>query len=195
MKGCRPLTDAEVAATMKALGCRRSKNRDRALFVLGHRSGFRISELCSLTVGDVFQNGRVVDRVYVARSRMKGKREGRQVPLHPDARRALAAWVRELAARGRGAPDTHLFLSRQGRNRPINRRTAWKFLTEACRLAGVTGKLGTHCMRKTFAKRIHAALGNDLLKTQKALGHRRIDSTVSYLDADGGEIEDAILKS
>jgi integrase len=39
--------------------------RDRALFVTGVKSGFRISELLSLTVGDVYQHGRIAERVTV----------------------------------------------------------------------------------------------------------------------------------
>jgi site-specific recombinase XerD len=60
---------------------------------------------------------------------------------------------------------------------------------------GLTGKLGTHSMRKTFARRIHAKLGRDLMKTQKALGHARVTSTVSYLSFAEEEIDEAILKS
>ncbi len=50
-------------------------------------------------------------------------------------------------------------------------------------------------MRKTFARRVHEKLGKDLVKTQKAMGHRSINSTVSYLSFNEEEIDDAILKS
>ena len=36
-------------------------------------------------------------------------------------------------------------------------------------------------MRKTFANRIYDKLEGDLPKTQRALGHKNINSTVSYL--------------
>jgi integrase len=64
--------------------------RNKALFILGVRSGFRISEILSLTVGDVLQHGKVMDHVTVARKHMKKKTEGRGVPLHPEARAALS---------------------------------------------------------------------------------------------------------
>jgi hypothetical protein len=54
--------------------------RNKALFILGVRSGFRISEMLSLTVGDVFQHGKVVDHVTVARKHMKKKTEGGACP-------------------------------------------------------------------------------------------------------------------
>jgi integrase len=95
MKGCRPLTDTEVALVQASFGGKYAA-RDRALFVLGVKSGFRISELLSLQVGDIYQHGRVVDRVTVQRRHMKQKREGRTVLLHPDAKAALATWLMTL---------------------------------------------------------------------------------------------------
>jgi integrase len=40
--------------------------------------------------------------------------------------------------------------------------------------------LGTYCLRKTFANAVYEANHHDLPKTQKALGHRNINSTVAY---------------
>jgi hypothetical protein len=63
----------------------------RPLFLLGVKSGFRISELLALQVGDVWRGQRVVERVTVRRRHMKRQLEGRTVLLHPEARAALAA--------------------------------------------------------------------------------------------------------
>jgi integrase len=52
MKGCRPLTDEEVVLVQQSFGGIYAA-RDKALFLLGVKSGFRISELLSLQVGDV----------------------------------------------------------------------------------------------------------------------------------------------
>lgn len=193
MKGSRPLTDNEVRAVCEALGVGPYAKRNQALFLLGIRSGFRISEILSLTLGDVYQGGRMTDRVAVARRHMKKKLEGRTVMLHTEAQAALEAWIVELLKVGPSDPQTFVFRSREGGNVAINRRSAWRVLVAAYAKCGLSGKLGTHTMRKTFAKRIHAKLGKDLIKTQKALGHRNVNSTVSYLSFDEGEIDDAIL--
>ena len=60
MKGCRALTADEVARVSQAFRGT-SAECDRALFILGIKTGFRISELCQLRVGDVWQHGRFVD--------------------------------------------------------------------------------------------------------------------------------------
>jgi len=192
MKGCRPLTDEEVALVGKSFGGRYAA-RDRALFLLGVKSGFRISELLSLPVGDVCQAGRLGDRVTVRRRHMKQRREGRTVLLHPEARTALAAWLQQLAAAGSLLPSVYVFQSRKGLNRPISRIHAWRILQEVYAANELTGTLGTHSLRKTFATRIYDRLGHDLVKTQRALGHRNINSTVHYLSFREEDIDAAIL--
>lgn len=192
MKGCRPLTDEEVALVAKSFGGTYAV-RDRALFLLGVKSGFRISELLSLRVGEVCQAGRLVDRVTVRRQHMKQRREGRTVLLHPEAKAALAAWLGHLSAAGSLLPTVYVFQSRKGLNRPISRIHAWRILQEAYVANELTGKLGTHSMRKTFANRLYDRLGHDLVKTQRALGHRNINSTVHYLSFREEDIDAAIL--
>jgi integrase len=186
MKGCRPLTDNEVAQVASSFGGKYAA-RDKALFLLGLKSGFRISELLSLQVGDVYQHGQLVDRVTVRRANMKRKTEGRTVLLHPEAKAAIAAWLLEAELQ----PTDHLFQSRQGG--AMTRQQAWSILQEAYKTNGLTGQLGTHSMRKTFANRVYDALGHDLVKTQRALGHKNINSTVSYLSFAEADIDAAVL--
>ena len=140
MRGCRPLSNVEVDRVLAALAGPTAA-RDRALFVLGLKAGFRISELLSLRVGDIVQSGRIAVRVSVRRRHVKGRAEGRTVLLHPAAQAALAAWVLELGQRGGVAPGTWLFQSRKGSNRAISRGQAWRILRRAFAAAGVAGTL------------------------------------------------------
>lgn len=52
-----------------------------------------------------------------------------------------------------------------------------------------------HSMRKTFANKLYAALQRGLVKTQRPLGHRSINSPVHYLSLREEEIDAAILVS
>lgn len=192
MKGCRPLTDAEVDLVARSFAGEYA-DRDRALFLLGVKSGFRISEILSLALGDIVQAGRIVERVTVQRRNMKKKVEGRTVLLHPEARDALTAWIIRLREAGYMTADAYVFQSRKGGNRPIGRVQAYKILREAYEANEMGGKLGTHSMRKTFANRVYDRLGRDLVKTQRALGHRNINSTVQYLSFREEDIDAAIL--
>jgi integrase len=192
MKGCRPLTEEEVTLVAQSFGGTYAA-RDRALFLLGVKSGFRISELLSLTVGDVYQHGRLVDRVTVRRTHMKKKTEGRTVLLHPGAKAALQRWLEVRQSDGALLPTLALFQSRKGVNRPMSRVQAYRILQEAYHTNELSGKLGTHAMRKTFANRVYDQLNHDLMRTAKALGHKNVNSTVSYLSFREEEIDAAIL--
>ena len=202
MRGCRALTEVEIKDVLESFAGEYA-NRDRALFTLGVLSGFRVSELLSLKVGDVTTPaGQVAEWVSVARRAMKKKTEGRSVPLNPKARAALREWVEELRDGGHLSPDTPLFLSRKGGNRPLTRQAVHHVLKGVYVANGITGKTGTHSMRKTFAKSVYAAAVklarsgqavDPLTFCQKALGHRSVNSTISYLAVGEDLVAETIL--
>lgn len=154
--------------------------RDKALFQLGISTGFRISELLSITVKDCLQFGIIRDRLTVTRRHMKGNISGRSVALNEKAKQALT----DLNI-GSYDLNSRLF--------PFTRQHAHRILKEAFQAAQVPGQVSTHSMRKTFAKKVYERLDKDLVKTQKALGHVSINSTVSYLSFDQSDIDTAIL--
>lgn len=190
MKGARPLTDEEIGLIINSFKGRFAA-RDRALFTLGVKTGLRVSEILSLRISDIFQHGRIVERVYVQRKNMKGKIQGRTVLLHPEVKEAVKTWID--ANGGSLDSEAYLFKSRKGTNQPITRKQAWRILDTLFSRIGLSGKFGTHTMRKSFAKKMYELLDHDLIKTQKSLGHVSIQSTVSYLSFDQGEIDNAIL--
>jgi integrase len=203
MKGSRPLADTEVAQVAKSFSGVYA-TRNKAMFLVGHRTGFRISELLSIRVGDVWQHSKSTEQLTVQRRHMKGGKAGktssRTVRLHPEAKAALSVWLEILQKRLGGTldPQTPVFCSRvkdptTGLKRPISRVQAWRILQEAYLSNELPGKLGTHAMRKTFANRVYELLNHDLVKTQRALGHANINSTVQYLSFREEEIDAAIL--
>jgi integrase len=179
--GMSPLTHQQVkdiAASFSGTEARRNK----ALFVLGVRTGYRVSELLSLRVANVMHGDRIAERVTVPRRSMKGKGEGRMVALDDEARTALKTWLDELRAMtGSRFLESPLFPSRKRPCEPIDRKQAWKVLHEASEANGLDLGYGTHCLRKTFANRAYEKLGHDLVKTQRVMGHKNVNSTVSYL--------------
>ncbi len=181
MKGCRPLTEEEVRRVAASFSGRYAV-RDRALFVLSCKVGFRISEILSLRIGDVWRFGKVVGRVTVARGNRKGKPCGHTVALNQAARSALAAWIGEFATVGLLQPECYLFRSRKGGNRPIGRRQALRVLRAAFEACQLTGPLGCHSLRKGFALKVYKTSGHNLLAVKKLLGHSRIGTTVKYYE-------------
>jgi site-specific recombinase XerD len=56
------------------------------------------------------------------------------------------------------------------------------------------GRLGSHCMRKTFAAKVHIRTGGNLVKLQELLGHADLSSTRHYLaSTDTAELDAIVL--
>ncbi|MDF1565317.1 MAG: tyrosine-type recombinase/integrase [Deltaproteobacteria bacterium] len=187
MKGCRPLQQDEVGKVIAAL----QTDRDRTLFVLGCTTGLRISELLSVRVRHIYP-GEWSGVVEVKRRHMKGAGEGRVLPLHPMVRKHGERHVKRTYKRF--GPDAFLFGSKRRRtgDSALAVRSAQLILSEAYQVAGVTGAVGTHSMRKFFASQVHERLGRDINRTKEALGHRWIQTTVAYLSFDRAEIDSAV---
>jgi integrase len=187
----RALTADEISVVSKTFGGKFAL-RDRAFFTMGVKTGLRCSELLSLTVGDVYQYGRVAGQVTVRRANVKGKRAGRTVPLHPEAKAALAAWI-EHAELASAPNDRPLFPSQKCPSEPISRVQAWRILNGAYEANELDGHIGCHGMRKHLAEHIYQQTGKDIVAVKDALGHRSLSSTTAYLRTNKAVLEAAFL--
>ena len=200
MAGCRPYKHGEIEAMMREIDRGDWGKRDLCLYLFGLGTGYRVSEICSLTRGDVTNpDGTVAESVTVWRRNMKGKRISRTVVLSDELRKTLGGYLRWLAGRGYARPTHPLWPGRPGR--AISRYTVYAVQKRAARRLGLPGRVATHSMRKTYGVHAHdffmrqAARGvpvDPLLYTAKAMGHVKVDSTQSYLQADMVQIEAAV---
>ena len=102
--------------------------------MLGVSTGGRISELLSLTIGDVYQNRAAVTDLLYDKSIVKGGEMSRAVPVNKDGRLAIDAlitWHRNQY--GNTQSSRPLFPSRNGHGNPqrMSRRTAHDVLKKA----------------------------------------------------------------
>ena len=191
MKGTRPLNNEIRLVSACFDGTFAARNR--GLFMLGVSTGGRISELLSLQIGDVYQNGKPVTDLLFDKSIVKGGEVSRAVPVNRDGRRAiedLIAWHREHY------PDTEknrpLFPSRNGQGQqPMSRRTAHDVLKVAFEAAGLNGHLARHSLRKSFAQRLYDRTG-DIFAVQEMLGHKSVATTQEYLGVNYASVREAV---
>ena len=92
MKGTRPLDNKEIRLVSACFNGT-FEIRNRGLFMLGVSTGGRISELLSLQIGDVYQNGKPVTDLLFDKSIVKGGEVSRAVPVNSDGRRAIEALI------------------------------------------------------------------------------------------------------
>ena len=186
MRGARPLTKERAQAVLNTT----ETLREKALFSLGFCTGYRISEILSLTLGDVVTDGLLHSHITIKARNTKTK-TGRSVFLNNTARVALSELVESM----KHLPsDTPLFLSRKsanGKAKAISRQQAHNIIKRQFAAIGEYGNVSTHSLRKTFAAGIYQATGKIEL-VQIALGHKAITSTMSYLSFDTRAIDRAI---
>ena len=192
MKGTRPLDNNEIVL-VSACFDGTYEVRNRGLFMLGVSTGGRISELLSLTIGDVWQNKRAVTDLRFDKSIVKGGEVSRVVPINTDGRAAIeeiVVWHQEKYGTLKSMHP--LFPSRNGQGRKrMSRRTAHDVLKTAFESAGLNGHLATHSLRKSFAQRLYDRTG-DIFVVQEMLGHRNVATTQKYLGVNYASVRQAI---
>jgi integrase len=164
-------------------------------------SDFRVSEVLSLTVGSVWRNDRLVSKIGITPQHLKGHYgRTRWVPVLPELARALHSYLAHLRRKYMLTPDLPLFLSRKnnadGTVRAITREAARQVIRGAFFKAGIedNGRLGTHSLRKTFARSVYRHSGNDLVVLKSALGHSDVAVTQKYLEIDEDRVAAVIAK-
>lgn len=188
MEAVEPIRKKSDLEAVKALLKR--KPRDYAMFVLGINSGLRISDLLSLSLGDVIDQDKkrtqIRERI-VLRERKTGK--AKSFPLNTSARAALRLYVGTFKDLDMERP---LFKSRKGEGRPISREQAYRILRQAAKTAGISN-IGTHTMRKTFGYWAYKS-GVDLSFLQKILNHSSQDQTLRYIGILQDDMDDVYRK-
>ena len=107
-----------------------------------------------------------------------------------DARRLLASLRGTATPSGSSFPKPRYFRLRKA-NAPIKRQAMHKILNEAFVKAGLTGKLATHTLRKTFAQRLYQKC-NDIYMVMELLGHKSVGTTQTYIGINYVSAQDAL---
>lgn len=169
MEFVQPIRDRKILEKVKKSLMAKSR-RDYCLFVLGINSGLRISNLLPLKVEDIMEAGKIKDRLQL---REQKTNKSKDFPLSKSVQKALKDYLAQSNLSGT------LFPSRKGDNKPLTRQQAYRIINDAARAAGITDKIGTHTIRKTFA--YHAIKGgNSIITVQKLLNHSSPGITLAY---------------
>ena len=172
MQFVQPIRDRKKIAAMKKILA--SNPRNLLLFVLGINSALRVSDLLKLRVWDVLDEGGKTKDFLEVREQKTGKTK--QFELSKNARKALRLHFDAVNPK----PSHYLFRSREGRNQPLSRQQAHKILSDAAETVGITERVGTHSLRKTFGYHAYKA-GVSISLLQWLLNHSSQSTTLRYL--------------
>ena len=174
------LSIKEVEILLRApKGQNRTALRDRALLELLYATGFRVSEIATLTHEEIH-----FDTGYI-RCTGKGSKV-RIVPFGEKAQKTLLCYLE----RGRPlfekpASGTYVFLTYRGTC--FTRKGIWKLIKNYAKMAGLEKPVSPHTLRHSFASHL-LANGAPLRVIQEMLGHADIATTQIYTHVDAGRL-------
>jgi len=192
----RPLTEPEYLTLLAYFRTKRM-TRNAALLVVGCGTGYRITELLSLTVGQVWNGTEVAKEITISRRNMKGgagayKRaiRSRRMPLSEPVRAAISEHLQTI---GTDLPESPFFRTARTTSGGMDRPQAHRVLVSACAASGIdTNRVSTHLLRKTFAHRIYFQT-KCLVTLQKLLGHRSPITSARYVESDSAELDRLVI--
>ncbi len=160
----RRLCDAPPATVIGA--------RDRALLATLASSGLRCNEAASLTVGQIEPRG----SHYVVLVQGKTDTEPREAPLSREAYGLILAWLDK-----RPMMSTAIFTRFDGRggrasDKAMSGVSVWRTVQTYAQACGLS-HIKPHDFRRFVGTQLAA---RDIRKAQKALGHKRIDTTAAH---------------
>ena len=153
------------------------KPRDVLLFSFGINTGLRISDILSLDVGDV--KGR--DYIEI---REKKTNKYKKFPLNRFLKVEIEKFVKDKP------PEQPLFYTQK--HYRLDRAQAYRILNKAAHVAGITEKIGTHTLRKTFGYH-HYKKYNDIVLLQKIFNHSSPSVTLRYIGIEQDTIDESYM--
>ena len=136
-----PIKDVEQINAIKSI-LQKHSQRDLLLFVLGINTGIKISHLLSLKVENVWDGTKMKEFLYITD---ETRDEMQTYYLNNRVKIALETYLAQANVKS----SDYLFKSKKN-DQPITRQQAYRIIHNAAVEAEVTGRIGTHTLRKTF---------------------------------------------
>lgn len=156
-------------------------NRNKLLFLIGVNVGLRASDLMQLRWSYFYKEDMTFKEFYVLQPK-KQKKMGKFVKIffNQTVKKAIENYVNDYPIKNL---DDYLFKSRKGDN-PITERGLWKIVVDVAANAGIEKNVGSHSLRKTWARNIYDKAedkGNALVMLQECLRHSDSLTTLRYI--------------
>lgn len=176
MKFVEPIRDREKIEKVKRI-LKRNGTRNFLLFLFGINSGLRISDLLKLKVADVCNKDYIE---IVEKKTGKYKR----FPITKSYKEELEEFIQDRE------PDEWLFASKKG-EKAITRIQAYRIISAACFEAGITSRIGTHTLRKTFGYHFYQEK-KDIALLQFIFNHSSPFVTLRYIGINQDMIDSSL---
>lgn len=158
-------------------------HRNRAILEVAYSCGLRVSEITSLTFGDLFLDQSVIRVIG------KGDKQ-RLVPISQNAMHYLLLYLEQRTQMTpRRSDDRIVFLNQNGGK--LTRVMIFIIIRDLAVKAGISKRISPHTLRHSFATHLVQG-GANIRAVQEMLGHSSITTTEIYTHLDISDLRRAI---
>lgn len=186
MKQAKVLTDKELKKAIDYIDAfDRHAERNRAIVLLTHHLGLRISECGSLLISDVINDkGEVNDVIHLTANQTKGS-DSRRVFVSKKAKHTLKRYLHsDLSI----IQQSYLFQTQKSKR--FNTAALTTLVKRIYARCGIVGA-SSHSGRRTFITKL-ATSGVSVRVIAEAVGHSSIATTQRYIDVNDDLISNAV---
>ncbi len=177
MEYVNPIKDIDKINAIKK-NLQNQSLRDLLLFVLGINTGIRVHDLLTLKVKDISDGANIREFLYICDDKNKEQK------AHYINNQVKAVLEKYLASRK--FEEEEFLLNTKKNALPITRQQAYRIINQAGKEVGITGKIGTHTLRKTFG--YHAfRKGIAISILMSIYNHQTHAETLRYIGIDKDE--------
>ena len=156
-------------------------HRNKMLFLIGVNVGLRASDLMQLRWSYFYKDNMTFKDFYTLQPK-KTKKTGKFVKIffNQTVKKAIENYVSDYPVEDLNG---YLFKSRKGDN-PITERGLWKIIVDVAADAGIDKNVGSHSLRKTWARNIYDNAEDKsgaLVMLQECLRHSDSLTTLRYI--------------
>lgn len=189
MAKTQPLKEMEQINALKDYFFERGEFRNYALIVIGLNTSLRISDILTLTWQDVYNFHTDAYRQHISVKEKKTQKQN-TVAINSSIIEALDL-LRNYESQI--LPDTFLFTSRKGENKPISRNHAFTLIKNAASSLGFEDNISCHSLRKTFGYQAWKQ-GVQPALLMSIYNHSSYEITKRYLGIAQDERDEVFLK-
>ena len=160
---------------------RQIAHRNKMMFLIGVNVGLRASDLTQLRWSYFYKDDMTFKDFYVLQPK-KQRKTGKFVKIYfnQTVRKVIESYVSKYPIDNL---DGYLFKSRKGEN-PITEKGLWKIIVDVAEDADVDKNVGSHSLRKTWARTIYDKADDKseaLVMLQECLRHSDSLTTLRYI--------------
>jgi integrase/recombinase XerD len=185
-KQAKTLSYKQIKLVLLHISTTRNATRNRVIFLLSVKAGFRAKEIASLQWKMlVNSDGQMMNEIHLTNIASKGKSSGRVISIHKDLKKALVELYEQISYKKSFDIDNAYVITTER----SSHTSAQAIVNTFQRWYSDLGFIGasSHSGRRTFvtnvAKKI-SAVGGSMRDVQSLAGHSNLQTTQRYIEVD-----------